>query len=349
MSMQYRPLGRTGIDVSAVCLGTMTWGEQNTEAEAHAQLDAAVDAGINFIDTAEMYPVPPRAETYGLTERYIGSWLRARGGRERLVLATKVMSRSDDLRYVRSGETRLDRANIEAAVDASLERLQTDYIDLYQLHWPDRRSNYFGQLGYTPVDDDDPVPLEETLAVLDDLVRAGKVRQVGLSNETPWGAMRCLCLAEAGRGPRMASIQNPYSLLNRSFEVGLAEVAIREQLGLLAYSPLAFGTLTGKYLRGARPEGSRLALFDRFTRYTRNPEAETATAAYVELARRHGLDPAQMALAYVLGRPFVTSVIVGATDLSQLATDIASIDVCLGDEVLAGIEAIHERCPNPCP
>ncbi len=347
--METRPLGRTGIEVSAICLGTMTWGEQNTEAEAHAQLDAAVDAGINFVDTAEMYPVPPRAETYGLTERYIGSWLKRRGGRERIVLATKVMSRSDDLDYVRSGDTRLDRANIEAAVDASLQRLQTDYIDLYQLHWPDRRSNYFGRLGYVHADDDDAIPLEETLDVLDGLVRAGKVRHVGISNETPWGAMRWLCLAEAGRGPRMASIQNPYSLLNRTFEIGLAEIAIREQLGLLAYSPLAFGTLTGKYLRGARPEGSRLALFDRFTRYTRHPEAETATAAYVELARRHGLDPAQMALAYVLGRPFVTSVIVGATDLGQLRTDIASIELRLPDDVVDGIEAIHRRCPNPCP
>lgn len=347
--MEYRPLGRTGIEVSAICLGTMTWGEQNTEAEAHAQLDAALAAGVNFIDTAEMYPVPPRAETYGLTERYIGSWLRQRGGRDRIVLATKVMSRSDDLDYVRDGDTRLDRHNIEAAIDASLERLQTDYIDLYQLHWPDRKSNYFGRLGYEHADDDDAIPLEETLAVLDDLVRTGKVRHIGISNETPWGAMRYLCLAEAGRGPRMASIQNPYSLLNRSFEVGLAEIAIRESLGLLAYSPLGFGVLSGKYLHGARPAGSRLARFERFSRYTRNPLAETATAEYVALARRHGLDPAQMALAYVLGRPFVTSVIIGATNPTQLRTDLGSMDVELSEAVLEGIEAIHSRYPNPCP
>jgi len=347
--MIYRELGNTGLKVSVVCLGTMTWGEQNTEAEAHAQLDAAMDSGVNFIDTAEMYPVPPKAETYGSTERYIGSWLKAHGNRDQVILASKVMSRSDDLNYVRGGDNRLDRRNIEAAVDASLERLQTDYLDLYQLHWPDRRSNYFGRLGFEFNPEDEPVPIEDTLDVLADLVRSGKVRHVGISNETPWGAMRFLALSEARGLPRMVSVQNPYNLLNRSFEIGLAEVAIRESMGLLAYSPLAFGVLSGKYLHGARPADGRITLFERFTRYTRNPLADEAAAAYVALAKRHSLDPAQMALAYVHSRPFVTSTIVGATNLVQLKSDISSIDLGLSADVLSGIETIHARIPNPCP
>ena len=267
--MKYSQLGTTGVQVSRICLGTMTFGEQNTEAEAHAQLDAAFDAGINFIDTAEMYPVPPKAETYGDTERYIGSWLRRSGRRDRVILATKVMGPSEDLRYVRDGSTRLDRRNIEAAIDASLERLGTDYIDLYQLHWPDRRSNFFGKLGYVHDPQDDPIPLEETLAALGRLVEAGKVRFIGVSNETPWGVMRYLQLAAERGLPRIVSIQNPYNLLNRSFEVGLAEIAHRESVGLLAYSPLGFGVLSGKYLDGQRPEGARLSRFQRFQRYTK--------------------------------------------------------------------------------
>ena len=346
--MEYSRLGRSDINVSRICLGTMTWGEQNTEAEAHAQLDAALAAGVNFIDTAEMYPVPPRAETYGRTESYIGSWLRQRGHRDRVVVATKVMSRSEDLRYVRSGDTRLDRANIHAALDASLARLQTDYIDLYQLHWPDRRTNTFGQLGYRHDPHDRAVPIDETLEALGELVTAGKVRHIGLSNETPWGAMTFLQTAELRDLPRAVSVQNPYSLLNRSFEVGMAEIAHREDLGLLAYSPLGFGMLTGKYLDGARPAGARLTLFERFRRYT-NPYAQEATRAYVDLARRFALDPAQMALAYVTSRPFLTSTIVGATNLQQLGDDIASVDMRLPDEVITGIEAIHTQHPNPCP
>ena len=346
--MKYSPLGNTGIEVSRICLGTMTFGEQNSEAEAHAQLDAALAAGVNFIDTAEMYPVPPRAETYGLTERHIGSWLRARRCRERVVLATKVMGPSDDLHYVRDGSTRLDRRNIEAAIDASLERLGTDYIDLYQLHWPDRRNNRFGHLGYAHDPDDRPIPLEETLEALAALVAAGKVRYIGVSNETPWGVMRLLQLSEQRGLPRIASIQNPYNLLNRSFEVGLAEIAHRETVGLLAYSPLGFGVLSGKYLDGQRPAGARLSRFERFKRYTRDI-AQAPIRAYVALAREHGLDPAQMALAYVNSRPFLTSTIVGATDLRQLAANIASIDIELPDEVIAAIEAIHTAQPNPCP
>lgn len=346
--MQYSELGRSGVRVSRICLGTMTWGEQNSEAQAYDQLDAAIAAGINFIDCAEMYPVPPRAESYGLTERILGSWLKQRNLRDQVVLATKVMSRSDDLHYVRDGDNRLDRNNIEAAVNASLERLQTDYIDLYQLHWPDRRTNYFGRLGYSHVADDQPIAIEETLRVLDELVKAGKIRHVGLSNETPWGTMEFLRLAEKFNWPRVVSIQNPYSLLNRTFEIGLAEISHRESVGLLAYSPLAFGVLSGKYLKGAKPKAARLTLFERFKRYT-NDIAYQATAEYVALAEEHGLDPAQMALAFVNQRPFLSSTIIGATTMAQLQTNIASIDVVLGDELLESIEAIHRRHPNPCP
>ncbi len=346
--MEYRRLGRSDIDVSLICLGSMTWGKQNSEAEAHAQLDAALDAGVNFIDTAEMYPVPPEAETYTLTEQYIGRWLQQRGRRDDVVLATKVAGPADWLPWVRGGKQRLDRQNIEAALEGSLQRLQTDYVDLYQLHWPDRHTNYFGQLGYTPGDDGDAVPIEETLRVLADLVASGKVRHIGLSNETPWGAMKFLQLAEQFDLPRAVSIQNPYSLLNRSYEVGLAEVSHREDCGLLAYSPLAFGVLSGKYLGGARPAGARLSLFDRFDRYAK-PRAEQATADYVALARAHGLDPAQMALAYVNSRPFVTSTIIGATDLTQLQSDLESATLRLEPALLEAIEAIHQDNPNPAP
>ncbi|MBK1721450.1 NADP(H)-dependent aldo-keto reductase [Thiocystis violacea] len=346
--MHYRRLGRSDIQVSALGLGTMTFGEQNTESDAHAQLDRAREAGINFIDTAEMYPVPPCAQTQGLTETYIGTWLKARGCRDQVVLATKVAGPGDWLPHIRGVEARLDRRNIEAALDDSLRRLQTEWIDLYQLHWPDRETNFFGKLGFTSSDADDSVPLLETLRVLDDLVKAGKIRQIGVSNETPWGLMRFLALAETQGLARMASIQNPYNLLNRSFEIGLAEVAIREACGLLAYSPLAFGVLSGKYLNGQRPAGARVTRFERFSRYS-NPQAERATADYVALARRHDLDPAQMALAWVTSRPFTTSNIIGATTLAQLDANLASIDLTLDEAVLAEIEAIHTRQPNPAP
>jgi len=343
--MEYRPLGDTGIEVSRLCLGTMTFGEQNSEADAHQQLDRAVASGINFIDTAEMYPVPPRAETQGLTEAYIGTWLQARGRRDDLILATKAAG--PRLSHIRGGP-RFTREHLHAAVDDSLARLQTDYIDLYQLHWPDRSTNTFGKLGYTPDPDEDVTPLEETLAALKELVDAGKVRAIGLSNETPWGVMRCLQLAETQGLPRVASIQNPYSLLNRSFEVGLAEIAHRENVGLLAYSPLAFGVLSGKYLDGARPPQGRLTLFERFQRYT-SDVAEQATRAYVDIARRHGLDPAQMALAFVNSRPFLTSNIIGATTLEQLESNLASESLSLDGAVLEEIEAVHRKISNPCP
>ena len=349
--MQHRPLGRTGLSVSAIALGTMTWGQQNTEAQAHEQLDVALDAGINLIDTAEMYPVPPRPETQGRTEAFIGSWLKKTGRRHDIVLATKVTGparqpgRPDQ---IRGGRQALTRENLFEAVDLSLQRLQTDHIDLYQVHWPDRSTNFFGQLGYQHVPDEVSTPIEETLEALGELVRSGKVRHVGISNETPWGMGRYLQLAESRGLPRIASIQNPYSLLNRSFEVGLAEMALREDAGLLAYSPLAFGVLSGKYVGGQRPDGARLSLFERFSRYS-NEQAQRATAEYVELFRQHGIDPAQGALAYVNSRPFVTSNVIGATTLAQLRSNIASIELTLPQAVVDGIEAIHRRTPNPAP
>lgn len=346
--MKYRPLGHTDIKVSALCLGTMTYGEQNSESEAHAQLDRAVDAGINFIDTAEMYPVPPKGNTQGLTERYIGTWLARQGQRDRLIIATKVTGPADWSSYLRDGNLHLDRVNIEAAVNESLQRLQTDYIDIYQLHWPDRQTNFFGQLGYQAVESEQMTPILETLQVLDDLKKAGKIRHIGVSNETPWGLMRYLHLAQEYDLPRAVSIQNPYNLLNRTFEIGLAEIAHREGCGLLAYSPMAFGVLSGKYRNGQQPKGARLTLFDRFDRYS-NPQVQRATDEYVELALQEGLNPAQMALAYVTSRPFVTSNIIGATSLAQLDENLESINTRLSKEVLQGIEAIHTQQPNPAP
>lgn len=343
--MQTRPLGNTGIEVSRLCLGTMTFGEQNSESEAHEQLDRAVAFGINFIDTAEMYPVPPRPETQGRTEAYIGSWLKTRTSRDDVIIATKAAGPGLD--HIRGGP-RLTRKHLHQAIDDSLARLQTDYVDLYQLHWPDRRSNFFGRLGYVHDEEEDATPLEETLSALKELVDAGKVRAIGLSNETPWGVMRCLQLADSLGVPRVASVQNPYNLLNRSFEVGLAEIAHREGVGLLAYSPLGFGVLSGKYLDGARPSNARLTLFERFQRYT-GPRAEEATRAYVAIAREHGLDPAQMALAFVNSRSFLTSNIIGATNMEQLESNLESEFLKLNDDVLEAIEDVHARLSNPCP
>ena len=345
--MKYRSLGRTTISVSELCLGTMTWGEQNTQDEAFAQIDRAAEHGINFMDAAEMYPVPPRPETYGQTERIIGNYFKKRGNRDQWILTSKVAGPGNNISHIRDGNLKHNRQHIVAALEGSLERLQTDYIDLYQLHWPDRETNFFGKLGYVH-NDKTFTPLEETLEVLNEQVQAGKIRHIGLSNETPWGTMRFLQLAEERGWPRAVTIQNPYNLLNRSFEVGLAEIAIREQCGLLAYSPLAFGMLTGKYANGARPEHARLTLFSRFTRYN-NPETMRATEQYVQLAKQHGLDPAQMALAYVTSRPFVTSNIIGATSLEQLQSNLDSTNLTLSEEVVAGIEAIHKIQPNPAP
>ena len=350
--LEKRKLGRTGLDVTSICLGTMTWGQQNSEAEGHAQLDRAIGRGINFIDTAEMYSIPPRAETQGSTERIIGSWLAARGGRDKLIIASKVSGRSsaDWIRPEGRGP-RLDEANIRYAVEQSLRRLQTDYIDLYQLHWPDRPIGLFGAGGNVYRDlpvPDDGLPIEEALGALDRLVSAGKIRHIGLSNETAWGVSRFLHLAEIGTGPRIASIQNAYSLINRIFELGLAEMALREDVGLLAYSPLAQGYLTGKYQGGARPAGARSTLFNRGQRYEK-PGVETAIDAYLALAREIGIDPAHLALAFVTSRKFVTSNIIGATSLAQLDADLASLDVVITPEIEDRIDAIHQVHQNPAP
>ncbi|AMR65904.1 NADP(H)-dependent aldo-keto reductase [Aquipseudomonas alcaligenes] len=345
--MEYRQLGRSDLQVSALCLGSMTWGEQNSEAEGFAQIDRAKACGINFLDTAEMYPVPPRRDTYGATERIIGNYFKARGDRADWVLASKVAGPGNGIDYIRGGQLKHNRQHIVAALDDSLKRLQTDWIDLYQLHWPERSTNFFGQLGYRH-QEQDFTPLQETLEVLGEQVKAGKIRHIGLSNETAWGTMKYLQLADHLGLPRAVSIQNPYNLLNRSFEVGLAEVAMREQCGLLAYSPLAFGMLTGKYENGARPANARITLFSRFARYT-NPQAIAACSRYVALAREHGLDPAQMALAFVTRQPFVTSNIIGATSLEQLESNLGSLSLELSDELLDAIEAIHREQPNPAP
>ena len=352
--MHYRTLGSSPLEISLIGLGTMTWGEQNSAEEAFAQLDFALERGVNFIDTAELYPVPPRAETYTQTEEILGRWLSQRGGRDRIVLASKVVGRGGGgvtgpgVRYVRGGQARLDRRNIEQALEGSLRRLRCDYLDLYQLHWPDRSTNFFGRLGYTPEEEIDPTPIEETLEVLDRCVAQGKVRYIGLSNETPWGVMRFLQLAKERGWPRVQSIQNPYNLLNRSFEVGLAEIAHREQCGLLAYSPLAFGVLSGKYLDGSAAEGARLRRFAGMKRYSSAP-AQRATTRYVQIAKEAGLDPAQMALAFVNTRPFVSSNIIGATSLEQLRSNIESVAITLSPEVIEAIESVHREISNPSP
>ncbi|AMF93597.1 NADP(H)-dependent aldo-keto reductase [Vibrio fluvialis] len=344
--MQYTKLPHSSLEISKLCLGTMTFGEQNTQAEAFSQLDYALERGINFIDTAEMYPVPPKAETQGKTEEFIGNWLEKSGKREKVVLATKVAG-PRNVPYIRENMA-LDHRHIHQAIDDSLSRLKTDYIDLYQLHWPQRQTNTFGQLNYPYPDQQEEVTLIETLEALSDLVRMGKVRYIGVSNETPWGLMTYLRLAEKHDLPRMVSIQNPYNLLNRSFEVGLSEISHYEGVKLLAYSPMAFGVLSGKYLNGARPTGARCSLFERFQRYF-TPQGLKATEAYVNLAREFGLDPAQMALAFVNQRPFVASNIIGATNLQQLKSNIDSLELELSEELLLKIQEIGTLYSNPCP
>ena len=326
----------------------MTWGNQNTEAEGHEQMDYAVDQGINFFDTAELYPIPAQPERYADTEKIIGSWFKKSGNRDKVVLATKIVGKAKFSKFIRT--TGITRDSIIEAVDGSLERLQTDYIDLYQLHWPDRNTNYFGKRGYQlDITDHWKDNIHQVLETLRDLIREGKIRQVGLSNETPWGVMRYLEESKVHDGlPRMITIQNPYSLLNRLFEVGNAEVAHREKIGLLAYSPLGFGTLSGKYLGGMRPATARLTLFPNYDRYG-GKNATKATRKYFDLASEHGISLAQMALAFVNTRPFVTSTIIGATTLEQLKENIGSIDVDLSDELIKGINAIHDEIPNPSP
>lgn len=350
MAIEMRPLGKTGIEVTSCCLGTMTWGQQNTEAEGHSQMDYALERGVTFWDTAEMYSVPAKAETQGATERIIGTWLKASGKRDQIVLATKVCGRSRNT-WSRDGELewlRQTKAQIDEAVAKSLKRLQTDYIDLYQLHWPDRVVGLFGSAMKRDWYDIPYEPFEDILDHLSAHVDAGRIRYIGLSNETPYGTMRFLAESAARGLPRVQSIQNVYNLVSRKFEEGLDEIAIREGVGLLAYSPLAQGYLTGKYRGGALPEGSRKALFDQMQRYE-GPGAEDAINSYLDLADARGIDPVHLALKFCDTRPFTTSTIIGATSLEQLGTCIDAFDLEWSDELESEIATLHARQPSPCP
>jgi aryl-alcohol dehydrogenase-like predicted oxidoreductase len=348
--MQFNTLGNSELTVSQICLGTMTFGEQNNQTEAFEQLDYAIAHGINFIDTAELYAIPPKAETYGATEAIIGNWLANRGRRDDLVLASKIAGPGADwVGHIRQGKSRFDDKNISEALDNSLQRLKTDYLDLYQLHWPERKTNYFGKLGYQhDSSEEDMTSVVETLQALEKQIKAGKIRYIGLSNETPWGMMQFISVAKAMNLPVISSIQNPYSLLNRTYEIGCAEISYRENVPLLAYSPLGFGVLSGKYLQNNAPPTARMSLWPHYARYS-NQKAIQATQAYVDLAVQHQLDPAQMALAYVNSRAFVAATIIGATNMQQLKTNIGSEQLMLSDEVVTAIEEIHKAIPNPAP
>jgi len=346
--MKYSTLPLTDIKVSDICLGTMTWGRQNTEAEGHQQMDYALDQGVNFFDTAELYPVPAMKELYAVTEEIIGKWFKKTGNRDKIVLASKIAGRGDFTKFIRT--TGFKKESIIGAVEGSLRRLQTDYIDVYQLHWPERKTNFFGQRGYQhDAADYWEDNIHQVLETLRDLIEQGKIKHVGLSNETPWGTMRFLEESKVHSNlPRMITVQNPYSLLNRLFEVGMSEISHRENIGLLPYSPLGFGVLSGKYLGGKQPKNARVTLFPNYNRYS-NPVAVAATQKYYDLAQAHDLSLAQMSLAFVNSRPFVTSNIIGATSMEQLKENIASIDIELSEEVLKGIEKIHNEIPNPGP
>lgn len=345
--MKYRRLGSSELEVSSLCLGTMTFGQQNTEAEGHAQLDAALAAGINFIDVAEMYPVPTRAETYGDTERIVGTWLR-RQARDKVILATKVAGPSRRMDWIRGGPLALDEANIRQAIDGSLQRLQTDYVDLYQLHWPERNQPLFGQTEFDPAQERECTPIRAQLEALAGLVEVGKIRYVGLSNEQPWGVMAFVQAAREFNLPVVASVQNAYSLLNRVFESGLAEVCYRENVGLLPYSVLGFGLLTGKYVDDPAAVG-RINLFPGFGQRYQKPAVDEAVRAYVALARAHGLTPTELAMAFVCSRWFVSSTIVGATSVEQLQELIRAADNPMTNELSEAIAGVHQRFTNPAP
>ncbi len=344
--MNYRKLGNTDLEVSTICLGTMTWGEQNTQEEGFEQMDYALDQGVNFWDTAELYAVPPKAETFGHTEKIIGNWFEKNKKRDKVILATKVAGPSR--KYLRNGENSFVGKNLDQAINDSLRRLKTDYIDLYQLHWPERNVNNFGKLGYTHKENN----WNEFEDVLDDLkkyIDSGKIRYVGLSNETPWGVMKYIKLSKDKDLPRMMSIQNPYSLLNRSYEVGLAEISIREKIGCLAYSPLASGYLSGKYRNGNFPKGSRMERdFDFWTRY-RKPNVDKVVEEYFKISKKYDLDISQMSIKFCEVQDFMTSVIIGATTMEQLKTNIESVKVKLDENVIKEINEIQKIYPNPCP
>ncbi len=345
--MNYKKLGNTGIEVSTICLGTMTWGEQNTQEEGFEQMNYALDQGVNFWDTAELYAIPPKKNTYGKTEEIIGNWFKNTKNREKVILATKISG--PGLSWIRGGGNQYDDKNLNEAVNESLKRLKTDYIDLYQLHWPERNSNFFGKLGYKHEDKNEWNKFEEILYSLDKIIKSGKVRYVGLSNETAWGLLKFLEISQTKSLPRMLSVQNPYSLLNRTYEVGLAEISIREKSGLLAYSPLAFGFLTGKYRNKQLPENSRMKLFgEKFVRY-KTENGQLAIEKYYDIANKHGLDFAQMSLKFCEVQPFVTSVIIGATTMDQLKINIESVNVNLEEDVIKDINEVQKTYPNPCP
>lgn len=344
--MKYTLLPESDIKVSKICLGTMTWGQQNTEAEGHEQLDYSLEKGVNFIDTAEMYSTPARKETQGSTENIIGSWFKKTGNREKIVLASKIAGPGNAVAHIRP-ELNFSKEALAEALDNSLKRLQTDYIDLYQLHWPERNTNFFGKLDYRDDPDEEwEDNFREVLLNLESFIKSGKIRKIGLSNETPYGVMRCLEEARKG-APKISTVQNPYSLLNRKDEIGLTEILHRENVGYLPYSPLGMGTLSGKYLN-EMPKNARITLFPQYKRYS-NAKAEEATAKYVNLAKKHNLNPAEMALAFVEHQPFVTSTIIGATSMEQLKENINSIEVQLSDDLLEEINKIHEEIPNPAP
>jgi len=344
--MNYKKLGNTDLNVSTICLGTMTWGEQNTQNEAFEQMDYSLDNGVNFWDTAELYAVPPKAETYGYTETIIGNWFEKTKKRKDVILASKVGGPSR--KYMRNGENSFTGKNLEDALHGSLKRLKTDYIDLYQLHWPERNVNNFGRLGYEHKENDWN-KFEDVLENLKKFIEEGKIRYVGLSNETPWGVMNYLQLSKDKDLPRMMSIQNPYSLLNRSYEVGLAEVSIRENIGCLSYSPLASGYLTGKYRKKQFPKGSRMERdFDFWTRY-RKPNTSEAVEEYYKISQKFDLDMSQMSIKFCEVQDFMTSVIIGATTMEQLKTNVESVKVNLDSEVIKEINNVQKKYPNPCP
>jgi aryl-alcohol dehydrogenase-like predicted oxidoreductase len=346
--MNYKKLGTTDLDVSTICLGTMTWGEQNSQEEGFEQMDYALDNGINFFDVAEIYPSPCRKETYGKTEKVIGNWFKEKKRRDKIILATKISG--SGLSYVRGGGPQYTEKKITEAIENSLKRLETDYIDLYQLHWPERKTNFFGRLGYVHKDDfDEWNNFEKVLTALEKFIKQGKIRYIGLSNETPWGLSKFLEISKIKKLPRIMSVQNPYSLLCRTYEVGLSEISIREKSGLLAYSPLAGGFLTGKYRNNNLPENSRQKLFgDYYTRYSK-PNVSPVIEKYFNIAEKFNLDFAQMSLKFCEMQPFMTSVIIGATTMEQLKINIESVNVDLSDEIIKDINQIQKLYPNPCP
>lgn len=345
--MKYTTLPNTDIQVSKICLGTMTFGQQNTEAEGHAQMDYALEQGVNFFDTAEMYSVPARQETYGSTERIIGTWFQKTGNRDKVVLASKIAGPNPNFTYMRE-KNDFSPASIQYALDQSLQRLQTDYIDLYQLHWPERKTNFFGQRGFKVQDDAWEDNIHAVLETLNGFIQEGKIKHIGLSNETPWGIMRFLEESKYHNLPRIKTVQNPYSLLNRLYENGSAEIGIRENVGLLAYSPMAFGVLSGKFLTGEAHPNARINLFPQFSRYN-SEQSAAATRLYNEIAQQNGLTLTQLALAFIEQQPFVTSTIIGATTMEQLKENIDTINVTLSEELLQAIDGVQAKIPDPAP